>query len=429
MSIERVDTVVSHQADPFLLLGTGFNLQGQIEMVRKAAGEYSDQESWKEFLTETSVSDLEALYYEYLAHQEILPFQLQFDNSRVVCERYGNKPLVDITSEAERDGTIKAVTRELEQQLLQSHDGDAFVIMSPAGWSGFKDTKGHDIRYPDMQVYYYRNLANSIQSMTFVVPASLDETETLFAYLTKNTVPHSKGEQERVKTITSSLLSFQHLEPHDLVYSFEQVTGRDYSTMYDLLQHMPDIKESVAERIADFVTFIEENIEDSSEDSIQLFQFELGKTVLDMKSLMIRGRVPKSVSEYVSTHQTLERDRGCNGGGSYIETPYGARRIEGGEKFPNFGVCALYKDGPDNACISENRGHHEKLGLCMICPACDRAFESGKTFSEIQAIAQSSFFVSHEKDAIEVPEGSLFAVAAKFIEIILNPFSPPTESH
>lgn len=394
MIIERKTTDTS-----FALQGTGMDLHAQMEMIQITRAETNSIEEWKKVIVEKNTSDLEGLYFEYLIESGVLPIDLTFLEGRVVCPRYNNEPLTDIVSRTEREGSIHDSITSIEQSLLNDTVNDTHVLISPPGWSGYPQP------HTTAQIYYYQKKGSEIQSMTFVSrTATLDDCEKLRDYLTGQTGEVPLTEKDRILSLTSKPLSFQGLTPHDVVSRLEGATGSNLSEMHDLIDHRPNIQADVKECIDDFAHFIEYEINDDSPQSLALIEKVFGKTILDMQSVLTRGRKPQTKAEYYDSYKTFSEHEGCNGGGTIYSR--GLAEQSEDEEFPNRGVCAMR-----NNCISEKRGKEQSLGLCMICKTCDRAFRSGKTLEEIGAIAKSKEVQTDSKE--EKTQGtSLFAQAA-----------------
>ncbi|GEM_PF-1358322 len=382
MLIERTETTPSPRIDAHVvqLKGTGFDIHGQIEMIRSSYGDYETPSEWIESVVEKNEQDLRGLHDEYYRRLPVLPFPITMENGRVVCPKYGNQPLINTVSPEERNGTIYKSIQELEEKLLCSKHNDSFVLISPPGWSGY-----NGISYPEAQVYFYRNRGGAIESMTFVSKMSLDGSEDLHEVLNGNTLNRNRGEIERITALTSALIETS-VTSHDVVDAIESVTGESMAHMRMCLNRYPEIEAHIKNRIQQFSEFTRQNIRDNSDASMATLLYEMGRTVLDMKSLSVIGRTPQTAAEYTAAYEAFQEDGGCNGGGgTYVETPFGARLIEGEEEFPNTGICAMESL---KACISEKAGSEQALGLCMICKTCDRAFQSGKSLEDIKKIAE-----------------------------------------
>ncbi len=394
MIIERETTDTS-----FALRGTGMDLHAQMEMILQTRVESNSVSEWKDAIIQKNNADLEGLYFEYLIESGVLPFHLQFSNGRVSCPDYGNKPLPDVVSKAEREGSIYESIQAIENRLIHSKEEDSHVLISPPGWSGYPHP------HTTAQIYYYQKKGSEIQSMTFVSrTATLEDCERLQKYLTGQTNDVVLSEKERILSLTSQPLSFKGLSPHDVVSRFEAATQSNLSEMHELIDHRPEIQADVKECIRDFAHFIEYEIDDDTPESLAFIEKMFGKTILDMQSVLTRGRKPQTKAEYYDSYKTFSEHEGCNGGGTIYSR--GLTEQAENEEFPNRGICAM-----KNKCISEKKGEEQALGLCMICKTCDRAFRSGKTLEEIALIAEAKETKNKTKE-VEAEGTSLFAKAA-----------------
>lgn len=358
----RKETVCSPSDSVLLLPQTGFNLEAQIEVNKKAFEKAIDVSDFQKEIISKNKEDLLSFYWEYLKKEPILPIPLGFDNNGdIICPRYDNARLIDTVSAAERDGVVKSNIVKLNSLLYSSPDNSTYVFTSPPGWSGYSG-----ISYPNSQTYFYQKKDDAIEAMTVVTSMTLEENKQLIKKLTGTDIGNRDREKDIVYT-TGTLIALPNFSIDDLISEIESVTNQNLENIHTAAKNNPVIDQAITDILKNFELFVANNIFDMNGGSEQELKREMGKVVLQMQHVTAYGRLPKTVDDYEKSLQEVQEISGCNGGG-YIETAFGPRQVE--YDFSIWGICIA------GGC--SNPQQEKWLGPCKICEECDALIRSGK---------------------------------------------------
>ena len=163
--------------------GIGFHTRTQVDMLYASIDGIVDpavkQIRINEWIRQTE-QDIKGFNLEYLAEGLTFPIYYRqeiVDGHRtIVAPLYGNKPMIELTSEKERNGVVKAtLVKKIEPYLLYAQDGSIAVMTSPAGWSGLVMENGEEITYPDSQTYIWQKKGPEVVGFTIRTDLSLAE--------------------------------------------------------------------------------------------------------------------------------------------------------------------------------------------------------------------------------------------------------------
>lgn len=390
-------------ADSDFFARTGFDLDAQIELIKRETRQSPESRETKERIAQQTKSDLEGLYFEYLAKSPLLPFKVARKDEKIVCPQYGNKRLYDITDINERAGSVKQTIQNLEEEIKKAKEGDCFYVISPPGWSGYEG-----ITYPKTQIYCYRVVHDGISSYTLVLNLGLKELENLTLENADilGTPPDfdknkDSNDVERILAFTSHIFK-TNANPHQLLERIEHFTGEDLGSIHELMDNLPQVDARISARIEQALEYIR-SADCKSPGMEENIKAEIGRCVLDMKSLVKWGKIPATKEDYQQAAIAFVADDGCNGGG-VVFAPTGPREIE--YSFDILGVCRLKN------CISPKRGLVQGLGPCHICLECDLAIRAKK----INPIYENDRAATMEIDQYETKQyGNFASLVAVFL--------------
>ncbi|MEM3610085.1 MAG: hypothetical protein QW076_04250, partial [Candidatus Anstonellales archaeon] len=210
-------------------------------------------------------TDLYGYYLEYIRQDGIIPFSLIIRNDgKITGEFYGEKDIVEIVDEKEREGAVKKAMIDLKEKLKKLGDDEIIFRISPAGWTGF------DYQYAETQsqvIWKDRNNPNRIRGVTIRSQISLDRIVEILQENFGIDVPSSsKDEKELIKYITSLNLTLPYspeifLEILTDFFENKDHQGRNLATQISNWQKN-DGQFFYFDQIADAVSFIEEKIKD-----------------------------------------------------------------------------------------------------------------------------------------------------------------------
>jgi len=343
------------------LTGTGFNLQSQLNLLRETI----ETRGGPEVAAEQVKRDLEGLWYEYIRKSPVLPINVSIKDGRLFCPGY-EAFLSDVTSENEREGTVKQAIFDLERKLSTADEGDLHLIVSPPGWAG------PGISHPVTQIYCYEMKGGEIKGKTLVMEKmTIDKLESLRRAHPDMFGQHTgsySSEEERIMSFTSQVVQIDDSDTFDVLNLIESHLGYDVASHRQALEKLPEIDHEAKIAIEELVDFIKTST-DFSDKGIKKIAAQIGKTVIDLKGLYMWGRKPESKSEYMVATQAFAEDEGCNGGGLYIKSPTGDRRFD--YEFDIDAHCVVTN------CISPMRGRKQQVGPCYICEACSIGIKEG----------------------------------------------------
>lgn len=145
---------------------------------------------------------------EYMLRRSLLPNPMRkrrIKEKERLLPYFSDDPLVDITSERERMGSVKRNISNLEKFVLGGANRIAFYI-SPTGESGFFDTKGKPIIYKETQIFMVRsNEKGDLDGLTLVTDSNREDNIKLQKVLGFN---HKEGfsDYETVSNMTGNLV-------------------------------------------------------------------------------------------------------------------------------------------------------------------------------------------------------------------------------
>lgn len=341
------------------LSGTGFDLPAQLNLLKRTI----EKDGGKETAAEQVRLDLEGLWHEYISKSPVLPIDVEIsEDNKLRCKGYG-KTLVEVTSEDERNGTVKQALIDLEKLISEATEKgseELFLIVSPPGWSGYPG-----ISYPDTQIYCYQVTRDKTISRTLVLKnLNIDDLESLrraYPDMFGEECGQNLSESERIMSFTSRVVGAKNSDAHDVLNLIESHLGYDVDAHRQALEALPEIHKEAQAAIEDLMDFIKTST-DFSNEGIKEIGAQIGKTVIDLKAIFMWGRRPENKNEYQAATQAFAEDDGCNGGGLYLKSPTGDRRFD--YEF-NINAFCVVKN-----CISPMRGRLQKVGPCYICKAC-----------------------------------------------------------
>jgi ssDNA-binding Zn-finger/Zn-ribbon topoisomerase 1 len=147
--------------------------------------------------------DLYGYYLEYLKQEAILPFTLRFNrNGKLVGDFYGDKPIIEMINQNERDGVVFDAMVDLEEKIKHLGDNEFVFRISPSGWTGL----GYNYTESQSQIYWREG--DKIRGLTIRLNAGLgkiiDFLETLGIISSDfSNYLRKLNERESIKEVTS----------------------------------------------------------------------------------------------------------------------------------------------------------------------------------------------------------------------------------
>ncbi len=330
-------------------------------------------------------ADLWGYYLEYIRQDAIIPFTNRIKNGRLVGDFYGDKPIVDLTAEKEREGATKAAMIDLEKKLLDSPAGTVILRFSPKGWTNM----GYDYTETQWQILYKEN-EEIIRGLTIRTQADL---EAIINFLRNQfDIDYSSlNERDKLKAITSLNILLDLNEPAfnflpfvELIAHISQNRNHCNGNLLESYQNWQkrDGDFQRYDQLTDLLDFLEKKLKRklTSEEIDSLLAFALiqmgSKEMLEKKlefvsmqtqSITDTNVVSPPLPDYQRILRYLQTLPGCAGGGtfdslgnnlyqgpfsSFVLTPFGSIEVS-----------------------SETTKNKEKL-LCVNCPFCHQTVDA-----------------------------------------------------
>jgi len=373
----------------------GFSMKGQLRTLMNL----DDAEQVAQFRKRTK-QDLLGFKLEYLSDHLIYPrkYTLKPEAGRMEDRLYGtvngnpdsSPDSVEVVSEAERNGTVKASLKKMKEFFLSSDTpvGATAVMFSPKGDTGLKTDDGSSITYPDSYFFIMQKESdNTVMNYTLKTNFSLEECRKAVFALTGKVLPENAQVEDFVKTI-ATIRPGEHPQIQDaqdvvkllqLIHPQNPWQDKGWDSVYQ------DIADK--EKLYDFDTKTHDIIDDFEEFCVPgyptkiMYQKGIAAALLCMSDAYYReedkrkghGTLSRNIWQYINFPQSfgavmaaVAEKPGCAGGGSKKTT---AVITAGGERL---GVVGEDKYGslrfncPD--CGGENiRDKGELLDQCKLC--------------------------------------------------------------
>lgn len=329
-------------------------------------------------------SDLWGYYLEYIKQEAFLPFTNRIENGQLVGDFYGEKPIVDLVDEEERDGAVKEAMEDLERQLILLKEEEMIFRVSPMGWTGL----GYD--YTETQFQLFWKKGNLIRGLTIRTGANLEAIVKMLKDEFQRDLSLLSGE-ELIKAITKiNITSPFSLE--DLVEIVSQASGgRDHQGR-DLIPQFERWKSNdgsykTYDQLILLLNFLENRIIDSLNDD-RFNQNEL-EALLGF-ALMIMAEKDKKEKENLlqinyrhsfsldTQYSVIDQRRlnqifsylmslpGCAGGGQSEET----------YSIFDFNRFKLTPFGPVDIVLGESKDKESSVLKCVNCPFCHQTVDA-----------------------------------------------------
>lgn len=396
-----------NKKDWWLLPGTGFDVEGQINKLVRDLKKSKPKNALAEF-SDYTAEDIRHFIVEYPLQRLVFPIFLEIkmknEDLRLVAPRYLDQLYADLVSPQERGGIVKKKILEIEKYLINSPTGAMAVMISPPGESGLADGKGGTIKHTDNQTYIFKKENSSkVSAYTIRTDMDLDQSEDLLKRMgslrQKLTSLHS--EEDRISQIMNSTLYFNDRTFEDVVdamevarkskFAYKEKSFAEIRTDLrignQLLEQNGDVQKYAEPYIEKFQCYVWAKINALSTDveisaAISDIEKELGKTILDILIALKTGRVdldqkePLSTAKYTSWLGTLQSYGGCNGGGLDDLIPL----LSGKNNKP-----WEYKPGLCRVC-----GSNSEVGPCSVCKQCEQRLEQKEAANKLLLLFYSS---------------------------------------
>jgi predicted RNA-binding Zn-ribbon protein involved in translation (DUF1610 family) len=383
-----------------------FNIDSQL---KQFIGDHQKGEVFEEAFSKIRM-DLWGYYLEYIKQQGILPFTNRIKDGRLVGDFYGDKPIVEVVKEEERDGAVKEAMIDLEEKLLEANIGDMIFRISPKGWTGM----GYDYNETQIQLLLKED-ENTIRGLTVRTNLNLPEIMDLINLIVSKREWKEwtdslryKPENEVLKVITASNFSLGQRNLTDLIELIAQITENKDHQGNDLIEQFrqwisTDQNFNFYDQIVNLIDWLKFNLskiyqkeQPSLEEISRLLAFaliQLGEKERREKkmrqipfvannSFSFDTRYYPPTINYQETFNYLLAQPGCAGGGesqkdglfgSIKLTPFGTIGIEnsGSDRYPDYQCphCGETIRG-------EKKGHPEEWH--KECPHCHTPLNCAK---------------------------------------------------
>ncbi len=330
-------------------------------------------------------ADLWGYYLEYIGQEAIISFTNRIKNGRLVGDFYGDKPIVDLTAEKEREGATKRAMIDLEKKLLDFPPGAVILRVSPKGWTNM----GYEYTETQWQILY-KEREDLIRGLTIRTQADL---EAIINFLRDQFGIDfsSLSEKDKLKAITSlNIIINQNEKFFDFLPLIELISlaseNRDHRNR-NLLESYHDWQKRDGDfqrydRLTDLLDFLEEKLKRKStnEEIDSLLAFALiqmgSKEMIERKiifsptsSFFTSGdralAPPINFQQVLDYLQTLP---GCAGGGTFGSL--GNNLYQG-----PFSSFVLTSFGSIEISSINSQNDKNKL-LCVDCPFCHQTVDA-----------------------------------------------------
>ena len=167
-------------------------------------------------------SDLWGYYLEYIKQEAILPFTNRIKNGRLVGDFYGDKPIVDLVDNKEREGALSEAMIDLEERLKTLQPGQFVFRASPEGWTNM----GYDYTETQFQIFWQED-NNLVRGLTVRTGADLEAVIEILKQLGNQF--SGTTERELLKEITRANLVLTEKSLTEIIELISQYTdGLDH---------------------------------------------------------------------------------------------------------------------------------------------------------------------------------------------------------
>jgi hypothetical protein len=333
--------------------------------------------------------DLYGYYLEYIRQEAILPFTLRFNrDGKLVGDFYGDKPIIEMINQNERDGVVFDAMVDLEEKIKHLGDNQLIFRISPSGWTGL----GYNYTESQSQIYWREG--DKIRGLTIRLNASLgkiiDFLETL-EIISPNFSNYLRklNEREAIKEVTSL-----NLVLNDTLNDFLESLANHFKTDHrgkDLADSILSWQTTESDfhqydELTNLINWLEWQLREKGLQSKEELEKILGFVLMTMAGQELKKTKPSSTSYYNYYSESLYLDSrhltsffynqalnhlqslsGCAGGGIF-------ERKGGGNIFGIFNNnrFRLNPSGPQEI---DDKNSSDSL-KCVTCPFCKKIVDA-----------------------------------------------------
>lgn len=390
----------------------GFSMQTQMHLLQElnpaAVAKWSQQ----------TKQDILGFALEYLSNKVVYPYKYYLDSQtgRLEDKKYGNKDIVETTSEKERNGSVKQSLQHIKQFFLadQTPDGSMIVMPSPAGPSGLTTDDGKPIDYPDTHWFVMRKENGWVNGFTIKTDFSLRESREVIRILTGKELDANAPIEEYVNAVayitpTAEKPVRKITEIVDILKTVRQdervFKNKQFTEVYADMQQgeaLYSFNDKTQAMIKEFEEYVSAGIitKETMQKALAATILRISKLFLVDKKQEARQYQQRSKAilyepyqpemTYGAVLRQVAAIPGCAGGGSITAVPGVVARVgvvenmnytgENAKKDPTLCVCIAGKSKPHFHCPGVKRTKENEIALCRqaiivgdriaTCPSC-----------------------------------------------------------
>ncbi|HUQ84750.1 MAG TPA: hypothetical protein VM077_00355 [Candidatus Limnocylindrales bacterium] len=365
----------------------GFVMKNQMALLENVR----DIKSVRNWATKTR-RDLEGFKHEFLSDSNVYPRLYVVnpdDPTRLEEPLYGktkdgrSPDMTEITTDEERNGSVKKSLTQIKEFLLNSPEGSIAVMASPVGPTGFKDQDGRGIDYIDSYFFVMVKQNDSVMNYTVKTDFNLPQCREAVLKLTGKQIEKGApleeyveavatikpGDNENINSVFDVIRVLEDIQPE---HAFKDKKGnqqtRSWRNVYDDVvkgEELYNFESKTQAVIREFEEYANEggHTKDDLQKAIAVAilrmsdQFFGSKDAIGSEKILEKGvwhnLKDKNYASFGERLEEASKIRGCSGGGggiSFMSILNPGRRVGGGgggskEGF-NCPECGYHATGP-----------------------------------------------------------------------------------
>lgn len=400
---------------PDLLKGTGFTPLEEMASLKSKYNEgLAKGENPKDLLNRIvteNITNIRWYQWEYTMSDPVLPNPVALNEKGELVNSKSGYSIVDMTTEEEREGSVKRSVVKTQELLKDAKEGDTVMIVSPPGWTARKESNGREIKYAEAEIFtFIKGEGRNIRALTFISELSLEECQQFkdhFVSPDPEVVKNKQTEREKIMDMVANpiMVTGGKVKFEDILDRIEAIKGgeimreanganrtfkeaREFLSRGDELQKLPDLCEEI---IQTYETYLRENIANINDPNVyaainqrmQLTVLEIAKTLKGGKAEAASKEVSFFYKQAMASTNVIDtkimqnnydaqiaylRTRpGCNGGGV-------------SESSNIFGSSLTQVLSGNSGAVFSSGGGLRSSGEVTHCRKCNEEICEGKCF-------------------------------------------------